>query len=76
MNDFLKKYVLRFSHKSITTKDFQDFFTEFFADKVLRTNLLRAVCLMAFVPMSPCMQTCVRVRACVRCACMHVWLTP
>ncbi|EGD76915.1 hypothetical protein PTSG_12699 [Salpingoeca rosetta] len=33
MNDFLKKYVIRFSHKSITTDDFQKFFTEFFADK-------------------------------------------
>lgn len=33
MDDFLKAYIKRFSYKSITTQDFQDFVYEFFADK-------------------------------------------
>eukprot|EP01147_Barroeca_monosierra_P001862 gene1862-4959_t len=33
MDDFLKKYVIKFSHKSISTTDFQNYFCEFFTDK-------------------------------------------
>jgi leukotriene-A4 hydrolase len=33
MDHFLKAYIKRFSYKSITTSDFQDFVYEFFSDK-------------------------------------------
>lgn len=40
MDDFLKKYVIKFSHKSISTTDFQNYFCEFFTDKVQKFSLM------------------------------------